>query len=381
MTHADATVVSTRSESTAAHHDVPQPHIQVQSLTKTFGRLRAVDGVSFDVYAGELVTLLGPSGCGKSTMLRLIAGLERPDDGEVQVDGRAVTSARQRIFVPPEKRGMGMVFQSYAIWPHMTVFENIAFPLQLKRVPGAEVRARVGEVLELIGLAGLEERPAPLLSGGQQQRVALGRALVFNPSVLLLDEPFSNLDARLREDMRFEMGLLQRRLGVTTIFVTHDQTEAMMLSDRILVMNSGRIEQVGSPRDVYERPASRFVMDFLGRVNHLNGEVVRLADGALAARLVDADDAVVSIPPTDSLKPGDAVIVAFRSADVEVSGATSARGWPAQVETVAYMGGREEYLLRSGRAEIKAERSTQNLQPGTPVRVTVPTTHIRVWPV
>jgi iron(III) transport system ATP-binding protein len=313
-------------------------------------------------------------------MLRLIAGLERPDDGEVQVDGKLVTSARKRVFVPPEKRGMGMVFQSYAIWPHMTVFENIAFPLRLKRVPNGQVRSRVAEVLDLIGLAGLEQRPAPLLSGGQQQRVALGRAVVSNPSVLLLDEPFSNLDARLREDMRFEMGQLQRRLGVTAIFVTHDQTEAMMLSDRILVMNAGRIEQVGAPREVYERPASRFVMDFLGRVNHLPCRVVRLPDGMLGGQLLDAADAVVPLPPSDGWGEGDHVIVAFRSADVEVSGAPGARGWPAKVETVAYMGGREEYLLRSGGAEIRAEQSTQNLQPGTAVRVNVPTTHIRVWP-
>ena len=372
-----ATVMA--DETVAAGPAEAQPHIQVQGLTKTFNRVHAVDDVSFEVRTGEFLTLLGPSGCGKSTTLRLIAGLERPDAGEVRVDGRTVTSASQHLFVPPEKRGMGMVFQSYAIWPHMTVFENIAFPLRIKRVPGAEVRSRVQRVVELIGLTGMEERPAPLLSGGQQQRVALGRALVSNPSVLLLDEPFSNLDARLREDMRLEMGQLQRTLGVTTIFVTHDQTEAMMLSDRIFVMNAGRVEQAGAPREVYEHPASRFVMDFLGRVNHLRGEVVRLPDGSPGAKLVDAENAVIPIPPADGLTDGQAVILAFRSADVELSTVPTAAGWPAVVDTVAYMGGREEYVLRSGGAEIKAERATQNLAPKTPVRVSVAPAHIRVW--
>jgi iron(III) transport system ATP-binding protein len=354
--------------------------MSVDGLRKAFGRVQAVDTVSFDVRRGEFLTLLGPSGCGKSTTLRLIAGLERPDAGEIEVEGRLMTSARRGVFVPPEKRAMGMVFQSYAVWPHMTVFENVAFPLRVRHRPASEVRKRVAQVLEIIGLAGLADRPAPDLSGGQQQRVALGRALVSDPRLLLLDEPFSNLDARLREGMRVEMGQLQRTLGLTTIFVTHDQTEAMMLSDRIFVMNAGVVEQTGTPREVYEHPASRFVMDFLGRINYLRGHVVRLPSDRLGVRLIDASGADLAVSVPDEVGEGQPVTLAFRSADVELSTVVDGRGWPGVVQTVAYMGGREEYVIKSGSAEIKAERATQNLVLGTPVQVSVPTGQVRVWP-
>jgi len=252
--------------------------IRVAGLRKTFGKVRAVHDVSFEVPAGSLITLLGPSGCGKTTTLRLIAGLERPDAGEVHVGGRLLTSAAQGVFLAPDKRQMGMVFQTYAIWPHMTVFENVAFPLRARRVPARDIRERVMAMLQSLGLDGFEDRPAPLLSGGQQQRVALGRALVANPDVLLLDEPFSNLDARLREEMRFELKELQTRVGVTTLFVTHDQTEALILSDRVLVMNAGRIAQEGAPRQVYEHPRTPFIMDVLGQVNHVSARVARTVD-------------------------------------------------------------------------------------------------------
>jgi ABC-type sulfate/molybdate transport systems ATPase subunit len=207
-------------------------------LAKAFGKTLAVDSIDFEVPAGSLVTLLGPSGCGKTTTLRLIAGLEKPDAGEVRVGERVLTSTARGVFVPPDKRRMGMVFQTYAIWPHMSVFENVAFPLRERRVPSTEIRERVMAMLQTLGLEGFHDRPAPLLSGGQQQRVALGRALVADPDVLLLDEPFSNLDARLREDMRLELKEMQKRVGVTTLFVTHDQAEAMILSDRVFVMNA-----------------------------------------------------------------------------------------------------------------------------------------------
>src|SRR5437870_7653762 len=233
--------------------------VRATGLVEMFGTVTAVNDLSFEAKAGEFLTLLGPSGCGKTTTLRLVAGLERPDRGEVQVGGRLLSSANSGLFVPPERRGMGMVFQSYAIWPHMTVFENVAFPLQEMRVPRPEIRQRVRAMLETVGLGGLEDRPAPMLSGGQQQRVALARALVFNPEVLLLDEPLSNLDARLREEMRFELRDMQARLGITSIFVTHDQAEAMTLSHHIIVMNAGRLEQHGTPEDVYRRPRTQFV--------------------------------------------------------------------------------------------------------------------------
>jgi iron(III) transport system ATP-binding protein len=242
-------------------------NLTLTNVVKRFGHLTAVDHLNLDVQEGEFLTLLGPSGCGKSTTLRLIAGLERPNEGTIKLGDRIMSSGESRVFTPPEKRGMGMVFQSYAVWPHMTVAQNVGFPLKLRRVPRAEQQERVSNALRMVGLEGLESRGATQLSGGQQQRVALARALVHNPSVLLLDEPLSNLDAKLREQMRLELRLLQRRLQITTIFVTHDQAEAMVLSDRIIVMNHGHVEQIGGPDEIYERPNTRFVMDFVGRVN------------------------------------------------------------------------------------------------------------------
>jgi ABC-type Fe3+/spermidine/putrescine transport system ATPase subunit len=233
--------------------------LRLAGVSKLFGLAPAVDRVSLEIQRGEIFTLLGPSGCGKTTTLRLVAGLERPDAGEIVLRGRVVASAARRLFVAPHKRNLGMVFQSYAIWPHMTVFENVAYPLRLRGTTGAVVRDKVVRVLDLVGLSGLEERSATLLSGGQMQRLALCRSLVYEPDLLLLDEPFSNLDAKLREQMRVELKLLQRRLGVTVLFVTHDQIEALSLSDRIAVMQRGRVEQVGTPRDLYERPGSPFV--------------------------------------------------------------------------------------------------------------------------
>ena len=356
------------------------PHLQVASLQKNFGRLQAVDNVSFDVNQGELITLLGPSGCGKSTTLRLIAGLERPDGGEISLNARVVASSTQNVFTPPEKRGIGMVFQNYAVWPHMTVFQNVVFPLQARRVPAGEARRRTMAVLETVGLASAADRPAPMLSGGQQQRVALARALVCDPEVLLLDEPFSNLDARLRDDMRLQLRDVQRRLGVTSVFVTHDQTEAMMLSDRVLVMHSGRVEQAGSPQEVYESPRSQFVMDFLGQVNHLTGTLVELRPAHLLVRLDHGED--VTLPAragTPGLKEGERVVLAFRSADAEVT-TPQAATWPGSVASVVYMGGREEYVVKMGEAEIRCERGSAHLPVGAQVAVKVSPEAIRVWP-
>src|SRR5438034_3148222 len=226
--------------------------LRLDGVTKVFGAVRALDGASLEVERGEIFTLLGPSGCGKTTTLRLVAGLEHPDAGEIALRGRIVASVPRRVFVAPHKRNLGMVFQSYAIWPHMNVFENVAYPLRLRGVKRSVVAEKVTRVLDLVGLAGLDERGATLLSGGQMQRLALCRALVYEPDLLLLDEPFSNLDAKLREQMRVELKVLQRRLGVTVLFVTHDQIEALSLSDRIAVMHRGRVEQVGPPRCLYE---------------------------------------------------------------------------------------------------------------------------------
>jgi iron(III) transport system ATP-binding protein len=365
--------------------------IRVVGLAKAFGTAAAVDHVDFAVAAGSLATLLGPSGCGKTTTLRLIAGLERPDAGEIYVGDRLLTSASRRVFLNPEKRRMGMVFQTYAIWPHMTVFENIAFPLRAKRVPGAAIRERVMAILETIGLDGFEDRPAPLLSGGQQQRVALGRALVADPDVLLLDEPFSNLDARLREDMRFELKELQARVGITTLFVTHDQAEAMILSDRVLVMNGGRIAQDGTPRQIYEEPSTRFVMDFLGQVDHVDARVARGPDGRYAASIEGLGGALVPLPADQSWEEGTDAILAFRTADVRVRSAStrnltqrsgSANGcWQGIVLSAVYLGERVEYVLALGSAQVRAFGPVAGaLGKGAVVQVDVPTHAIRAWP-
>jgi iron(III) transport system ATP-binding protein len=256
--------------------------ISIDRVTKRFGAVTAVRDLSLEVRDREFVTLLGSSGCGKTTLLRLIAGFAAPDEGTIRT-GDVTLSTPGRV-VPPERRGMGMVFQSYAIWPHRTVYQNVAFGLEVRRVARAEARTRVTRVLELVNLAGMERRYPNELSGGQQQRVALARSLVVEPGILLLDEPLSNLDAKLRERMRWELKDLQRRTGITFVYVTHDQAEAMALSDRIAVMHAGELAQVGAPRDVYARPATRTVADFMGLVNLLPGRVTRLArDGGLVA--------------------------------------------------------------------------------------------------
>jgi iron(III) transport system ATP-binding protein len=242
-------------------------HIQLNDIVKKFGMLEAVSHVSLEIHDGELFTLLGPSGCGKTTILRLIGGFHKPDEGDIRFNGKAVAP------IPPYERNIGMVFQNYALWPHMTISENITYGLKLKKIPKAEISRKVSHVLTLVNLSGLEKRYPGQLSGGQQQRVALARALVLNPDVLLLDEPLSNLDAKIRIQVRAEIRKLQKELKITTIYVTHDQEEALTLSDRIAVIDYGKIQQVGSPRDLYERPENPFVADFIGINNLIPGEV------------------------------------------------------------------------------------------------------------
>ena len=250
-----------------------RPRIEVADLVVRYGDVTAVDNVSFDIAPGEMVTLLGPSGCGKTTTLRAVAGLETPSGGTIRLNGETVYSANERRAVPAEKRGVSMVFQSYAIWPHMTVFENVAYGLRVRKLPQAEVRQNVQRVLEMVQMQDFADRPASKLSGGQQQRVAVARAIAFSPSVLLFDEPLSNLDAKLRAEMRVELRELQRRLDITSLYVTHDQEEALAISDRVIVMNGGRIEQIGTPEDIYNRPRTRFAADFVGSANLIAGKV------------------------------------------------------------------------------------------------------------
>ncbi|MGH7388949.1 MAG: ABC transporter ATP-binding protein [Candidatus Rokuibacteriota bacterium] len=304
--------------------------IVLDGLVKRFGAVTAVKEVTLEVADREFVTLLGPSGCGKTTLLRLVAGFVAPDAGAIRVGG-ATLSTPERV-VPPEQRGMGMVFQNYAVWPHKTVYENVAFGLEVRKVARAEARQRVARVLELVNLAGLEGRYPNQLSGGQQQRVALARSLVVEPSILLLDEPLSNLDAKLRERMRWELKELQRRTGITFVYVTHDQAEAMALSDRIAVMAEGRVLQYGSPRDVYARPASRAVADFMGLVNIVPGRVVGASgdDGLVA--LAGQHTVRVALPPQAS--EGQAVQVAVRPESLTLT----SEGIPGKVAEATYLG-------------------------------------------
>lgn len=243
--------------------------LRIKSLTKKFGEVKATDNFSLDIGEGEFVALVGPSGCGKTTTLRCIAGFIDPDDGEIILNDRVISS--EKFVLPPEQRNMAMVFQSYAVWPHKTVYKNISFGLELRKLPKSEARERVMKSLELTKLTGLENRYPNELSGGQQQRVALARGLVIEPEVLLLDEPLSNLDAILREEMRFDLREIQQKLKITSIYVTHDQTEAMVIADRIVVMNEGRIDQIGSAEDIYHSSKSKFVASFVGTTNLLRG--------------------------------------------------------------------------------------------------------------
>ncbi len=294
--------------------------ISVANLVKEFrvaeGIKVAVDDISFQLKDGEFFTLLGPSGCGKTTTLRSIAGLEKPTSGVISIEGRKVFD--NKVLVPAAERQLGMVFQSYAVWPHMSVFDNVAFPLQVSdnKPSKAEIRSRVEEALELVDLGGLGERAATKLSGGQQQRLSLARALVRRPKMLLLDEPLSNLDAKLRERMRSELRVIQQQIGITTLFVTHDQIEALSMSDRVAVMNAGKIEQVGSPRDVYHDPASAFVADFIGGANMFEGTVEAVEPDGSAT--VKTDIGRIHGRGLHGLELGHAAVASIHLEDVEL---------------------------------------------------------------
>ena len=272
------------------------PRIEVADLVVRYDRTTAVDGVGFAIAPGELVTLLGPSGCGKTTSLRAIAGLENPTSGSIRLNGETVWSGNPKRNVPAERRGVSMVFQSYAIWPHMTVFENVAYGLRVRKSSAAEVNANVARVLDMVQMGAYADRPSSNLSGGQQQRVAVARAIAFSPNVVLFDEPLSNLDARLRAEMRVELRELQRRLDITSLYVTHDQEEALAISDRVIVMNGGRIEQIGSPEDIYNRPVSRFVADFVGSANLIAGRIAGTGPGGLVAFETGAGTTLHAVP-------------------------------------------------------------------------------------
>ena len=330
------------------------PGVAVEGVSKHFGAVRAVDDVSLTVPDGQLLTLLGPSGCGKTTTLRMIAGLEHNDAGRILIGDRVVSDAGAGRFLPPERREIGMVFQSYAIWPHMTVYDNVAYPLEVRRRPTAEVRRQVAAALTLMEMAHLADRPATALSGGQQQRVAIARALVFEPRVLLMDEPLSNLDAKLREQTRIELRALQQRLGITTVYVTHDQEEAMVLSDEIAVMHEGRVLQRAAPETVYARPANRTVAAFVGMPNLLPAKAreIRREPGGTMAR-VEGDGWEGWCATTDDLQPGEAVTVIVRPEVVQLGRATgrapeSGIVWSGRVRQRFFRGTRNLYTIAVG---------------------------------
>jgi spermidine/putrescine ABC transporter ATP-binding subunit len=338
------------------------PALHLENITKRYGKLKAVDNLSLEVQDGELLTLLGPSGCGKTTVLRCVSGFVRPDGGEIYLGDRKITE------IPTEKRGIGLVFQNYALWPHMTVFDNLAFGLQIKRLSKDEIKQKVEGTLGLVQLGGLEDRFPRQLSGGQQQRVALARALVLEPNILLLDEPLSNLDALLREQMRFEIAQIHKHAGITTIYVTHDQTEAMVISDRIAVMEKGRIMQLGNPLEIYSKPANKFVAGFMGTTNFIHGKVAGLDRDYT---VVATDDGLTFLGRGHGLEKGQEVDVAIRPESIKFLSSEEAKAvqrepniHETEVSRASYVGELVDYQLK-----IKSHLIRARGEVGTPHKV------------
>ena len=359
------TVDAARSE------DSVKPFVRVSAIHKSFGSVVALQAVDFDVSLGSTVSLLGPSGCGKTTMLRSIAGLETPNAGRISIGNAVVFDSEQMINLPSERRQIGMVFQSYAVWPHMTVGENVGFPLKIRRTPTKEIKARVTEVLSLVGLAGYADRPSTNLSGGQQQRVALARAIVHEPRLVLFDEPLSNLDAKLREQMRTELKLLQNRLGFTAIYVTHDQEEALALSDSIIVMNHGRVEAMASPRVLFNNPPTPFVANFVGFDNLYDAKVESVGDCGDMTAFGRASPQPITVSVggiilrcfwqgDTSLSRGMPVTLAFRSERVGLlrskpgKSDSGSNQYEGTVEACIYLGKSQDCIVTIGALRLHA---------------------------
>ena len=326
--------------------------LKVKNLSKNFGKVKAVQDVTFEATEGKVLSLLGPSGCGKTTTLRCIAGFENPDQGEIYLDNRKITP------FPPEKRGIGMVFQNYALWPHMTVYGNLAFGLQIKKVPKPEIDKRIKIVLSMVQLDGYESRYPRQMSGGQQQRIAMARALVFEPEIMLLDEPLSNLDAKLREEMRFEFTELQRKLGITAIYVTHDQAEALVISDKIVILNHGKIVQSGSPKEIYSNPKNKFVAGFIAVSTFIDGSVDSFLEGKKNV-VVKSDDGFMINGTNDNLSIGQRVSVVMRmntikfiqnESKVEKNKVNIFRG---KIIQSSYLGENIDYKIKLGKWEVR----------------------------
>ena len=351
--------------------------VELDRVRKCFGDEHAVNDVSLSVEEGEFVTLLGPSGCGKTTTLRCIAGLERPDGGAIRIGGRLVASAQSGAFLPPERRDIGMVFQSYAVWPHMTVFNNVAYGLHVRGIGQAELLRRTLKALDMVGLAHLADRYATKLSGGQRQRVALARALVYQPKVVLFDEPLSNLDAKLREQMRVELARLQREVGITSIYVTHDQCEALVMSDRVVVMNKGVIQQIGSPQTIYARPANGFVANFIGVANLLRGVVLERSSGRCEIELALAG----ANPPlrlqassVDGAARGQPIVLSLRPEDIElhtVRPADCVNVIEGEIIDAVFLGSYLDCRVRAGMHELSVQLAhAEQPVPGAKVYLT-----------
>lgn len=356
------------------------PGLRLVNLLKRFGQTIAVDSIDLDIEDGEIMTLLGPSGCGKTTTLRCIAGFLIPDEGQIYLGDQQITN------LLPEKRGIGFVFQNYALWPHMTVFDNLAFGLRLRRAPRADIRERVGEALALVRLGGFAERYPRQLSGGQQQRIALARALIIQPRVLLLDEPLSNLDAQLREEMRFEIRELQKSLDITAVYVTHDQAEALVLSDRIAVMNEGVITQIGTPEQIYNQPNNRFVAGFIGLSSFVEGVVTQLDSPATHATVTTNDNLDIRVPG-DGLSRNQKLTLAVRPEyitlkhDASMSVPKEANLLEGEVVRAAYLGGVIDYRIQVGSWVLRVHTGTDtSLQVGEKVQLIIPVERITLIP-
>ncbi len=358
--------------------------VRVSNLSKRYGDIVAVDDITVDFEKGTLTTLLGPSGCGKTTTLRCIAGLETPDRGVIAIGDNTVYS--QDTNLPPEKRRVGIVFQSYAIWPHMTVFDNIAFPLKIRHTSNHEVEKKVNEVMDMVRLTGLGDRPATQVSGGQQQRIALARALVFDPEVLLLDEPLSNLDTSLRDIVRVEVRRIQKSLGITTIYVTHDQGEALSISDKVVVMRAGRVMASGRPREVYSKPSNDFVASFVGRANLIPGEVSGLS-GHEAVVTTEMGDVKGELEPATPVGVGDQVVVSIKPENIVVAAGNGVEAgtnvFRGKVDFTSYLGAFSEVLVSmGGRLKIKVVKPSESISfvDGEQVSVTLPKEYCSVLP-